>query len=119
MGEWAQLRSATVARPGLERGLWYRVQSRGRDGSIRIIGPEGGVIDCQPHTIHVIDHDPDTITRVEQAAFLPVRPGEPAPTVTHYGHCPRGHWIRNVPAGAAELRCADCDLLYKVEDETV
>jgi hypothetical protein len=118
MGDWAQLRSATVARPGLERGIWYRVQSRGRDGSIRIIGPDGAVIDCPPHLVRVIEHDPDAITRIEEAAFLVVRPGEPAPALTYYGLCPRGHWLPHLAADAAELRCEKCGLSYRVEDES-
>jgi hypothetical protein len=114
---WAQLRAGPSIRTGLERGRWYPIQAGEADGFIHVRGPDGSDVPLRPELARVIHRQPDSVTRVQQTAFHPVKPGQTAPTLTFYGVCPEGHWIREIGAVETDVRCGTCVRTYRVEDE--
>jgi len=117
MSEWAQLRAGPTTRTGLERGVWYRVESRRNDGSIRLLGPNATGVPLHISAVRIIDREPDLVTRIQTTEFHPVKSGERSPGVSYYGVCPQTHWIRDLEASDAEVRCPECGRTYPVEDE--
>jgi hypothetical protein len=117
MGEWAQLKGGPPARGGLERGHWYRVLEIVKDGKVRVMGPNAGGIILDTPSIRIIDHDPNTITRVPGTGFQAIKPGQHPPMLTFYGVCPKGHRLDPLPLTDAEAQCPLCKRSYRVEDE--
>jgi hypothetical protein len=117
VGEWARLRAGTTSRGGLERGFWYPVHLRQPDGIIWLLGPDESTVPLEPTLIRVIDQEPDVVTRIPEAEFQVIRPGEPAAKLRHYGICAKGHFIKNVGESDAEIECKTCKRSYRVENE--
>jgi len=117
MEEWAQLKGGPPARSGLERGHWYRVVDIVRDGMVRVMGPDAVGVMLDPPSIRIIDHEPDTITRVPGTSFQAIKPGQHPPMLTFYGICPKGHRLDSLPLSTAEAQCQICNQSYQVEDE--
>jgi hypothetical protein len=117
MPEWVQLRAGAITRTGLERGIWYLVAERPFDGTLRVVGPTASTVDIQAALVRIIAQEPESVTRVQETEFQPIRPGEPASPVTYYGVCPRGHWIRGLGAKDTDAHCPACSRPYRVEDE--
>lgn len=105
MAEWAQLRAGPPPNPSLERGHWYRVETRKHDGFVRVLGPQAVGVPTHTDLVRIIDHDPDMVTRVPGVGFQVLRPGEPPPMLWFYGVCPSGHRIEEVGIADQEARC--------------
>ena len=95
-GDWASIDVSrlVVAREGAATDLTARM---------RFIAPDDG--------------NADDRTVMEVPLDSPVTPGQTAPTLTYYGVCPEGHWIREIGAVETEARCGTCVRTYRVEDE--
>ena len=117
MGEWARLRAGTTVRGGLERGFWYPVHLRQPDGMIWLRGPDESTVPLAPNLIRIIDGEPDVVTRMPESEFQVIRPGEPATKLRYYGICAKGHFIKGVGEGDAEIECKTCKRSYRVENE--
>ena len=117
MYEWAQLRGGPPPPLGLERGRWYRVETRTKGGLVRVLGPNAVGIPLDQTQVRLIDHEPTTITRVQASGFRPVGPGEPLAELTYYGVCPQGHRIQKLGVGDSHAECSECGETYPVDDE--
>ena len=117
MYEWAQLRAGPPPPSGLERGRWYRVETRTKDGLVRVLGPNAVGIPLHHTQVLVIDDEPNAITRVQATGFQPVGHGISGPELTYYGVCPTGHRIQTLGVGDSHAECSECDKSYSVEDE--
>ena len=104
MAEWAQLRRGQAPNPDLERGRWYEVESRTRDGMVRVLAPYA----IHESKLRFINYEPRTITRVELS---------PLEQLAYQGVCPRGHRIDLLLANQLQAHCLDCHEMYPVEDE--
>lgn len=96
--------------------MWYPVQNSPGDGYVHVRGANAEDIPVRPELVRVIDREPDTVTRVQQATFH-FKAGEPAPPLSYYGVCPRGHWIRGVRGVDTSAHCDTCERSYPVDDE--
>ena len=104
-------------RGGLERGFWYRVHLKQPDGVVWLLGPDESTVPLQPNLLRVIAADPDMVTRIPEADFQTIHPGEPAARLRYYGICAKGHYIKNVGEKDPEVQCKTCGRNYRVENE--
>jgi hypothetical protein len=82
-----------------------------------LLGPDEATVPLQPSLIRVIDGEPDVVTRIPETDFQTIHPGEPAARLRFYGICAKGHYIKNVGEGEAEIECKTCKRSYRVENE--
>jgi len=104
-------------RGGLERGFWYPVHFRQPDGIVWLRGPDESTVPLEPALIRIIDREPDVVTRIPEAEFQVIRPGEPAAKLRYYGICSKGHFIKGVGEVDTEVQCKACGRGYRVESE--
>src|SRR2546422_561115 len=117
MAEWAQLLAGPPSPPPLESGHWYRVESRTKDGVVRVLGPNAVGQTIHASMVRIVTEEPNTITRVQAGRFQRVVPGQPTAELTYYGVCPRGHRIKKLGIGDSEADCNQCGKRYTVEEE--
>ena len=115
MSEWAQLLAGPPANPRLERGRWYRVESRTHEGIVRLLSADAVGVTTHTNFVRIIDHAPDTVTRVQDMDFQAMK-GQMLPTFPFRGVCPAGHRIEKLGA-VDEARCPQCSRTCRVEDE--
>jgi uncharacterized protein YbaR (Trm112 family) len=118
VAEWAQLKALGAAPHQLERGRWYAVVDRTKQGMIRVSGPQAVGIPIAEERVRVIKHEPDSITRVPAAAFARKDPGQRiTATMGFYGVCPRDHVIDKLSPTDGKALCPECERTYPIEDE--
>ncbi len=118
MAEWAQLVMGKSAPHGtLRRGRWYPVETRTVSGFVRLIGPGAVGYPFRQSALRIIDHDPDSVTRVQVGRFRPTGPSDSEAGLRYFGVCPRGHEIRAVDIRDKEADCGLCAQVYPIEDE--
>ena len=115
MSEWVQLRAGPPANPRLERGHWYRVEARTRDGVLRVLSADAVGSPTHTDLVRIIDHDPDMVTRVQGVGFQALKPGQSPPMLSFYGVCPSGHRIERLGVTDNEARCPQCNRTYRIE----
>ncbi len=118
MSEWAQLLGGPPPPPVpvLERGHWYAVEARTKDGLVRVIGPNGMGYSLNESFVRIVDHEPNKVTRVRGASFEAANYNEPDAVLTYYGICPKGHRVDDLRA-SAQVKCQGCGTEYPVEQE--
>ncbi len=117
MTQWAQLKGGPPERGGLKRGHWYPVEAITQEGMVRVLGESAvGVVLDMP-AVRVIDHQPDTITRIEGTGFRARESGQATPMMSFYGICPKGHRVENLTYLVDKVRCENCGQTYRIEDE--
>ncbi len=118
MSEWAQLLAGPPSpHAALERGHWYRVEPRTKDGIVQVMGPNAVSRPVAESLVRIINHEPERVTRVQATAFQRVLPGQPAPELAYYGVCPKGHRIYPLRIGDSNVECRLCGRTYELEDE--
>ncbi len=120
MSEWAQLLGGGPPPPVpvLERGRWYAVEARTKDGLVRVsIGPHGVRYSLNESFVRIVDHEPNKVTRVRGASFEAANYNEPDAVLTYYGICPEAHRVDDLRASASQVECPGCGTEYLVEDE--
>ena len=118
MTEWAQpLRGPPPPDP-LQRGHWYPVEPRMHDGFVRVIGSSAVGIPTRDSLLRIIDHEPNTVTRVQKTSFEVDRDGVDR-ELAYYGICPKGHRIEPLRRGDSTVECDRCGVTYDIEDEEV
>jgi len=117
MSQWAQLRGGPPGAGGLQRGHWYPVEAIIKEVQLRVLGPNAVSVMLDKRSVRVIDHEPDTITRIEGTGFRPLKPGQPAPMMSFYGICPKGHRVGQLTYVIDKARCEQCGQTYRVQDE--
>jgi uncharacterized protein YbaR (Trm112 family) len=117
VAEWAQLRGLAAVPDPLERGHWYGVVDRTKQGMIRLSGPEGVGIPIAEERVRVVEHEPNTITRVPASGFVLKKPGQAITISSHYGVCPNHHVIDKLSFTASDATCPECGRTYPIEDE--
>ena len=118
MSEWAQLLAGPPApHATLERGYWYRVEARTKDGIVRVMGPNAVGRPVAERLVRIVNHEPERVTRVQATGFQRVLPGQPPPELTYYGVCPKGHRIYPLRIGDSNVECRLCARTYELEDE--
>ncbi len=118
MSEWAQLLAGPPSpHAALERGHWYRVETRTKDGIVRVMGLNAVGHPVAESLVRIINHEPEKITRVQATGFQRVLPGQPPPELTYYAVCPTGHRIYPLRTGDSNVECRRCGRTYEVEDE--
>ncbi len=118
MSEWAQLLAGPPApHAALERGYWYRVEARTKDGIVRVMGPNAVGRPVAESLVRIVNHEPERVTRVQATGFQRVLPGQPPPEVTYYGVCPKRHRIYPLRIGDSNVECRLCARTYELENE--
>ena len=112
MSKWAQPKRPSPDPSSLRRGHWYRVESRTDDGRVTVIGHDGVRIPLNQSSLRIIEHEPNTITRLPKGTDF----DSPA-DIQGYGICPKGHNVGRIYGDHAQ--CSECDRTYAVEDEEV
>src|SRR3989442_8486103 len=76
MSEWAQLLAGPPSpHAALERGHWYRVEARTKDGIVWVMGPNAVGRPVAESLVRIINHEPEKVTRVQATGFQRVLPG--------------------------------------------
>ncbi len=117
MTQWAQLKGGPPESGGLERGHWYPVEAITKEGIVRVLGPSAVGVVLDARSVRVINHQPDTITRIEGTGFRALKPGQPTPMMSFYGVCPKGHRLEQLTYVVDKARCEKCGQTYRVENE--
>ncbi len=115
MAEWAQPLRGPPPPDQLQRGHWYPVEIRMHDGFVRVLGPNAVGIPTRDSLLRIIDHEPNTVTRVQKTSFGVDR-DDVNRELAYYGICPKGHRIEPLRLGDS-VECGECGVGYDVEDE--
>jgi len=88
------------------------------DGFVRVLGPNAVGISTRDSLLRIIDHEPNTVTRV-QATTFGVHRDDVDRELSYYGVCPEGDRIEPLTRGDSIVECDRCDVTYDIEDEQV
>jgi len=64
---------------------------------VRVMGPNAVGVPLDNPSVRIINHEPNTITRIPAAGHQPLTPGQRPPMLTFYGLCPNGHRLDSLP----------------------
>src|SRR5437016_4853500 len=117
MTQWAQLKGGLPERGGLRRGHWYRVEAITKEGMVRVLGQSAVGVVLDTPSVRLIDHQPDTLTRIEGTGFRAHESGQPTPMMSFYGICPKGHRVEKLTYVVDQAPCETCGQTYRIEDE--
>ena len=116
MGEWIQLRRAT-SHDQLKRGRWYPVLDRMKEGMVRA-SLNGGFTNVHITQVRLIDHDPETATRLRPITLAERAPEEPVAFITSTtAICPQNHELEEVSTTDDQVKCHQCNRTYPIEEE--
>jgi hypothetical protein len=115
--EWAQLKGGPPQSRGLERGHWYPVETRTKDGLVRVLGPGAVGVMVDMPSVRIVNRQPDMITRIQGTPIRSIISGQPTPMLFYYGVCPKGHHIQPLTLADSKVECPKCNQTYHVEDE--
>jgi hypothetical protein len=117
MAEWGQLLAGPPSpHAALERGHWYPVEARTKDGVVWEMGANAVGRPVAESLVRIINHEPEGHARAGQG--FPARsPGQPPPELTYCGVCPKGHRIYPLRIGDSNVECRLCARTYELEDE--
>ena len=115
MGEWVQLRCA-ISHDQLKRGRWYPVLDRTQEGMVRA-SLNGGMAFVHMKLVRLIDHEPETATRLRPITYAEKPPGEPVAMMNFRAICPRNHEIGKISIADDQVECQQCDRTYPIEEE--
>ncbi len=116
MGEWIQLRCG-ISHDPLKRGRWYPVLDRRQDGMVRV-SLNGNTAIVYMKEVRLIDHEPETATRLRSITHAERAPEEPvAIIVSSAAICPRNHELGEVSDTDDQVECEQCGRTYPIEEE--
>lgn len=116
MGEWIQLRCG-ISHDPLKRGWWYSVLDRTHEGMVRA-SMNGGFTVVHITKVRLIDHEPETATRLRPITLAERAPEEPVAIITSStAICPRNHELEEVSTTDDQVECHQCNRTYPIEEE--
>lgn len=116
MGKWIQLRCG-VSHDPLKRGWWYPVLDRMKEGMVRA-SLNGGFTVVHITQVRLIDHEPETATRLRPITLVEMAPEEPVVIITSStAICPRNHELEEVSTTDDQVECQRCGRTYPIEEE--
>lgn len=101
----------------MERGRWYIIEFKRRDGLLRVLGPNAVATPIHENFVRIVNEEPKLITRIQATRGRPLRSSEGPQMLEFYGMCPKGHRIDGTGLGGSQAHCPDCGRDYGVEDE--